>query len=104
MQTIALPISLFLGTDVIVTIVFLCNNMTVFAWPVSLGLIMRWYRYVNIICTLHEACTFNLSYTGLSCNRYFHSPTISLITDPNYFLFSIGLVSLGLALCSNDGT
>jgi len=65
---------------------------------------MRWYRYVNIICTLHVACTFNLSYTGLSYNKYFHSSTVSLITDPNYFLFLLGPVSLGFALCSNNGT
>jgi len=64
---------------VTVTIVFLCNNMAVFAWPVSLGLIIRWYEYVvNVICTLRVACTVSLSYTGLSHNRYFHSPTISL--------------------------
>jgi hypothetical protein len=63
MQTITLPISLFLGTEVTVTIVLLCNNMTVFAWPVSLGLIMRWYRYiVNIICTLRVACTLSQLY------------------------------------------
>jgi hypothetical protein len=72
MQTIMLLFSLFLGTEVTVTVVFLCNSMAVIAWPVSLGLIIRWYMYVvNMICTLRVACTFSLSYTSLGYNRYF---------------------------------
>jgi hypothetical protein len=54
--------------------------MAVCAWPVTLGLIMKWYRYVvNIICTLRVACTFNLSYTSLSCNKFafaYHFPVL----------------------------
>ena len=106
MQTITLLISPFLGTEgaltivlyciVLYCIVFLCNNMAVFAWPVSLGLIMRWYRYVvNITCTLRVACTVNLSYTGLSYNIYFHSPIISLccltVTASDLWLHRISL-------------